>query len=234
MNFLFDLYGTLVDIHTDEEKLSLWQNMCELLGEDRAKALNLRAEYKALCAHYASERAHEYVEFDLLDVFDDMLAKRTEYGASARELAREFRVASREKFRVFPCVKEILTGLRERGAGVYLVSNAQECFTLDELSESGLLPLFDGILISSNAGVKKPSPEIFEMAFKRFSLDRESCIYVGNDLKDDVLGAHRAGIKSVYIETEQSGHYDFELPTPDYIVGTHEQMKETLFELANT
>ena len=25
-NFLFDLYGTLVDIHTDEEKDALWED----------------------------------------------------------------------------------------------------------------------------------------------------------------------------------------------------------------
>ncbi len=231
MNFLFDLYGTLVDIHTDEEKLSLWRRMCELLGEDTENASDLRAEYNVLCRKYSDARAHEYAEFDLLCVFEDMLARRTRNSVSARELAHEFRVASRERFRIFDGAIDILKGLRERGAGVYLVSNAQECFTLDELSDSGLVPLLDGILISSSVGVKKPSPQIFDMALKRFSLRRDECIYVGNDMRDDVLGATKAGIRSVYIETEQSGHYDTELPMPDYIVSTHEEMRELLLSL---
>lgn len=31
-NYLFDLYGTLVDIHTDEEKLELWEKMSLFYG----------------------------------------------------------------------------------------------------------------------------------------------------------------------------------------------------------
>lgn len=28
-NYIFDLYGTLVDIHTDEEKEALWEEMAD-------------------------------------------------------------------------------------------------------------------------------------------------------------------------------------------------------------
>lgn len=31
-NYLFDLYGTLVDIHTDEENGYLWEKLCTLYG----------------------------------------------------------------------------------------------------------------------------------------------------------------------------------------------------------
>jgi putative hydrolase of the HAD superfamily len=112
------------------------------------------------------------------------------------------------------------------------VSNAQACFTKDELDELGITPLFDGILISSDAGVKKPDPEIFEIAFKKFNLNKDECFYVGNDLHDDVLGASNAGLKTVYIETEQSGKYPNLDITPNYEVNTHEEMKELLYNLA--
>ena len=35
-NYIFDLYGTLVDIHTDEEKDELWTKMAELYGREGA------------------------------------------------------------------------------------------------------------------------------------------------------------------------------------------------------
>ena len=38
----------------------------------------------------------------------------------------------------------------------FLLSNAQSCFTLDELDALGLADRFDGILLSSDAGMKKP------------------------------------------------------------------------------
>ena len=57
---------------------------------------------------------------------------------------------------------------------------------------------------------------------------------MGNDLHDDVLGAHNAGLKTVYIETEQSGKYPNLNTVPDYEVKTHEEMKELLFSLTVT
>ena len=230
MNFLFDLYGTLADIKTDEEMLSLWYGFSFLLGESDIK--KVKDEYHAICRKYADARAHKFVEFDLLHVFEEMLETRGADRSKASYLAREFRLLSRHKLRLFPCVTEILRGLKERGAGVYLVSNAQACFTKDELDELGITPLFDGILISSDAGVKKPCVEIFDIAFDKFSLDKNECFYVGNDLHDDVLGARSAGLKTVYIETEQSGKYPHLNIAPNYEVKTHEEMKELLFSLA--
>lgn len=230
MNFLFDLYGTLADIKTDEEMQSLWYGFAWLLGESDIK--KVRDEYIEICKKYADARAHKFVEFDLLRVFEEMVESRGADKEKAKILAREFRLLSRQKLRLFPYIVEILTGLKERGAGVYLVSNAQACFTKDELDELCLTPLFDGILISSDAGVKKPDTEIFSIAFDKFSLNKDECFYVGNDLHDDVLGASGAGLKTIYIETEQSGKYPDLSIVPDYTVNTHYDMKELLFSLA--
>ncbi len=231
MNFLFDLYGTLADIKTDEEMQSLWFGFAWLLGESDIN--KVKDEYHAICKKYADAKAHKFVEFDFLCVFEEMLENRATDKSKAPEVAREFRLLSRHKLRPFPCIAEILKGLKERGAGVYLVSNAQACFTRDEIDELGISKLFDGILISSEAGVKKPDRAIFDKAAEKFSISLDECIYVGNDMHDDVLGAHNAGLKTVYIETEQSGKYpSLELPTPDFTVNTHFEMKELLFSLA--
>ena len=233
MNFLFDLYGTLADIWTDEGKDSLWEGFALLLGEGQGSGERVRNEYHAICKRYADARAHCFIEFDLLFVFEEMLKNRGIDEKKAPEFAREFRFLSRERLSAFPCVHEMLKGLKDRGAGVYLVSNAQSCFTLDELDELGLTELFDGILISSDAGVKKPCTEIFDIAFSKFALDGAECFYVGNDLHDDVLGASSAGLKTVYIETEQSGKYPELDIKPDYVADDHVQMMSLLFALAD-
>lgn len=230
MNFLFDLYGTLADIKTDEEMQSLWYGFAWLLGESDIQ--KVRDEYLEICKKHADARAHKFVEFDLLHVFEEMVESRGADKEKAKILAREFRLLSRQKLRLFPYVVEILKGLKERGAGVYLVSNAQACFTKDELDELCITPLFDGILISSDAGVKKPDPAIFDIAFEKFNLNKNECFYVGNDLHDDVLGAKGAGLKTVYIETEQSGKYPDLDVSPDYVVATHNEMMDLLFNLA--
>ena len=229
MNFLFDLYGTLADIKTDEEKESLWSGFATLLGEKDGE--EVKREYLAICKRLSDSRDHKFVEFDLLEVFEEMLERRGNDKEKAIVLARSFRALSREKLKLFPCVTEILKGLKERGAGVYLVSNAQACFTRAELDELGISQLFDGILISSEAGVKKPHRDIFEIAARSFDLELDECFYVGNDMHDDVLGAHGAGLKTVYIETEQSGKYPKLSNKADYVVEDHTEMKELLFRL---
>ena len=229
MNFIFDLYGTLIDIWTDESRCELWEGVALLLGDGEEKAKSVKEEYLSLCRKAYKGEGYE---LNLLLVFEKMLENRGIDKSRASEFARKFRLLSREKLKLFPHVCEMLCGLRQKGAGVYLVSNAQSCFTRDELDELGIAPLFDGILISSEAGVKKPYGEIFSIALEKFGLNREECFYVGNDLHDDVLGANGAGLKTVYIETEQSGRYPSLDIVPDYVVENHKEMMEKLFLLA--
>ena len=222
-NFLFDLYGTLVDIRTDEQSERFWQSAARIFGTDAAR---LRARYRALC----SAPLPEGVEIDLLEVFSALCGEFS-CPLPPGEAAEAFRAASREKLRLYEGVLPLLCGLKARGAGVYLLSNAQACFTRGELAMLGLDGAFDGIALSSELGWKKPSKRFFEGAFARFGLDPAQCIYVGNDLRDDVGGAHAAGMPCIYIQTEQSGVYPG-LPRAETEVFSHAELARCLFSLA--
>ena len=229
MNFVFDLYGTLIDIWTDEEREELWEGVSLLLGDGEESAHRVREEYLSLCKAAHRGEGHE---IDLLSVFEKMLNVRGVDRAVAPALASEFRRLSMVRLKRFHGVKTMLRQLKEAGCGVYLLSNAQSCFTVEELHSTGLYDLFDGILISSDVGVKKPFPDIFRIAFKRFGITPENSVYVGNDLRDDILGASSVGMKSVYIKTAQSGNYEsLDLPKPTYTVKNHSEMKRLLLSL---
>ncbi len=228
MNFLFDLYGTLIDIRTDEQSAGFWEKIAALLGRS-GQGGAVAAQYGKLCKD-ASLLLPEGGEIDLLRVFSALCALSSRPCAPAA-FAEAFRAASMRKFCVYEGVFELLEGLHVRGAGVYLLSNAQACFTRAELSRAKLCGCFDGILLSSEAGFKKPSPRFFEIAFRRFGLDPRTCVYVGNDLRDDVGGAHAAGIPCVYIETAQSGKYA-DAPVPDFRAEDRASLARILFSLA--
>ena len=230
MNFVFDLYGTLVDIWTDEGRAEVWRGLAGRLRGCRRRYLWAKESYARLCKEASLGEGRE---FDLLRVFERMLIEEGKDASIAPEIAKEFRENSMVRLRLFPHVKELLSGLKERGAGVYLLSNAQSCFTRYELDKLGLTPLFDDIIISSETTYKKPYGEIFRIAFDKFGIDPDDSIYVGNDLRDDVLGAHGAGMKTAYIETEQSGKYPhLALPTSDYVANDHSELCQILFSLA--
>lgn len=62
-NYIFDLYGTLVDIHTNESKASLWKYMAGYMALQGASYTGpeLRKRYRALIGAQRLERHEKYV-----------------------------------------------------------------------------------------------------------------------------------------------------------------------------
>ena len=206
-NYIFDFYGTLVDIRTDESKSVLWEKMSEIYSAWGAAytAEELEEAYKNLVGAEAA-KLPEHGEPDLRVVFADLFKKK---GIACDEsmvkgISITFRALSREKLCVYEGVKETLAELKKRGKGVYLLSNAQTDFTRPEIEMMGLTKYFDDIFISSEAGFKKPSSEFYKRLLNRFSLDPKTCLMVGNDETADIAGAILMGMDSLYLHTECS------------------------------
>lgn len=66
------------------------------------------------------------------------------------------------------------------------------------LKENDLGRYFDAVIISDEAGLKKPDPEIFKLALRETGLHSDEVIFVG-DSGDDINGAKAADIRPVLI-----------------------------------
>ena len=220
-NYIFDLYGTLVDIHTNEKKAYLWKKMSLFFGMKGAayEPKELRTAYETkIKEQEAALRMECYgshvPEINIADVFrqlfEDKAVSVTE--EEIADLAKMFRAISIEELSLFPGVPEMLQRLKDAGKKVFLLSNAQALFTAPEISLLGLTRYFDGILLSSDAGVKKPDPAFYEMLLKQYHLDPAECLMTGNDDIADCHGAASAGIASRYVATRQSPKINGPLP----------------------
>ena len=222
-NYIFDLYGTLVDIHTDESMPSLWRRMALFMSLQGAaygpKELH-RAYQEAVteeidrCAARMPKVPKEHIEPDILRGFESLYERK---GVSinlerAEDAAVAFRTLSLHYIQLYPQTEKVLRALRERGKGVYLLSNAQAAFTVPEMNKLGLTPLFDGIVLSSDAGVKKPDKAIFQQLMSRYGLHPEACLMIGNDGMADIQGAASMGLESRYIHTNISPDRPASLP----------------------
>jgi len=67
-----------------------------------------------------------------------------------------------------------------------------------DVNHIGVGHLFDFVLSSETAGVAKPHPDIFEQALTLSKTEKHETIYIGDDPKRDVLGAHNAGIHAFW------------------------------------
>ena len=211
-NYIFDLYGTLTDIRTDEESRSLWKKTALYYTEHGAPytASELRRTYLRLCD--AEQRRHRdpLYEIELRKVFRALYTEKgvTPGGRRVEETAVFFRLTSLRYLRRYDWVLPVFAALRAEGARLYLLSNAQSCFTVPELRGLGLSDAFDGILISSDAHVKKPGPKIMEMLLARYGLSVGESLMIGNDQYADVAVARAVGMDALYLQTETSGPYD--------------------------
>ena len=223
-NYIFDMYGTLVDIHTVEEDPALWEKGAEYLKckfgtlwtgkelEARYRELT-RQEERKLAAEIGMDYPETLIEKIWLELIKDgQLKAKDEAAHSEKELTKEspelltfcnyFRETSRTRFKLFDGVLETFEILRSRGKKIFLLSNAQRAYTEKELSDLGLLDKFDDIFISSDKQIKKPQKEFLEQLISKNNLLPENCVMIGNDIFSDVGVACKNGINSIFLNTD--------------------------------
>ena len=212
-NYIFDLYGTLIDIRTEESSPEFWRRAVSIFagfGASYGPGELSGAYHKYVRRAFLRERLRRplirHHDIDLLKVFARLYSdKGVRLGdEQLRETARRFRKASTQKLGLYDGVLDLLDSLKSAGKGIYLLSNAQSSFTLPEMDEVGIRDYFDGIVISSDERMCKPEKAFFDRLVERYGLDKKSCIMIGNDQNSDMLGAEKAGIDGLYIYQEIS------------------------------
>lgn len=218
-NYVFDLYGTLVDIHTDESDLAVWKKLALFYGyygalyqpEELQKAYGEITNHREVSQKQKMEAEPHYEheafpEIKIEYVFEELFKRKgVEAGLELCIHAGQFfRVLTTEYVRLYDGVIDMLKGIRKMGKKVYLLSNAQRIFTEYELKGLDIVQYFDGILISSECGTKKPDIRFFHMLFEQYGIQPEEAIMIGNDANSDIAGARQAGMDTFYIHSNIS------------------------------
>ncbi len=113
-----------------------------------------------------------------------------------------------ESWVCFPDAAPALRAIHEAGMEVCIGSNfdgrlRQVIAGLPELAE-----MIDGLVVSSEVGFRKPHKAFFEAVCERLDLPAERVLSVGDDLENDVHGAHRAGLSALHLQREDEGGDD--------------------------
>jgi putative hydrolase of the HAD superfamily len=98
------------------------------------------------------------------------------------------------EFEVLPGVREALARLRGRGLALAVVANWD--FGLHEhLRRHRLRSCFDAVVISGEAGVRKPDPALFLAALDQIGVEPARAVHVGDYAPHDETGARAAGMR---------------------------------------
>ncbi|HEV7678484.1 MAG TPA: HAD family hydrolase [Candidatus Dormibacteraeota bacterium] len=114
---------------------------------------------------------------------------------------REEQVAWWEGIHVAPDTAPTLHALRHAGLRLGICSNApyRPASMREQLQHVGLLPLVDAAVFSGEVGWRKPAPQIFAAALRALGAEPRSTVHVGDRVREDVDGAHAAGMRAVRI-----------------------------------
>ena len=206
-DLVFDLYGTLVDIHTEEDAL-VWEKTALYFGfyGARYSKEELQAAFRAELQAREAKAGQSYECFPDIPFEQIMAALFRAKGVGDAEAlginaAQLFRICSIEYVKLYPGVLEALAELRKAGYRLWLLSNAQRVFTAFELRHLGLGEQLDGIFISSDYGCRKPDARFYEALLREKGLKVEDCLMIGNDRHTDIAGAKGLGMATLYMHT---------------------------------
>lgn len=116
---------------------------------------------------------------------------------AGEQVAETYRGAYARSRRVVPGTVALLATLRAR-VRVGIVTNNLVGEQLEKLRVLELGALVDVLVISEEAGVAKPDPEIFQIALARANCAAREAVMVGDSWATDVLGARAAGVRPVW------------------------------------
>jgi putative hydrolase of the HAD superfamily len=87
--------------------------------------------------------------------------------------------------------------IKNSGYRVGVISDGLAIKQWEKLIRLGLQNIFDTVVVSEEVGVEKPDIKIFETACAQLETEPENCMYIGDRLDSDILGANKAGMVSV-------------------------------------
>lgn len=241
---LFDMGGTLEDIWYNEETtaavMEALQKTLRTHGlephctqqEFRDRVLSGVKEYKRWSEGNMLEAKPEEIWPNYyLKAFDfdrEKLVPITEELANLWEVTyyhRELR----------PGVKEMLEGLKQRGYHIGVISNNASLYNVfNVLEQYGIRDYMEDVTVSSITGYRKPHPELFRISMHQMRCKPENCVYMGDTVSRDIIGAKRAGFgKAVQIYSFLTAQKDAGIPIaeaekPDVVIQSFDEFLEWL------
>ena len=218
---LFDLYGTLIDIETNESMEEIYRAIAHYLTYHGVylHRWEVRGRYYQIMNQQKEASREGYPEIDVEAIWNEFLMREgikssLDRAQQAKVIAHIYRGVSRNRLQLYPGVKRVLNELQKKYR-LALISDAQSCYALPEIQAVGLENYFESIVISSHYGFRKPDSRLFQKALDNMKLEPTEVIWVGNDMFRDIYGAQALGIKNIFIDSNQ-GAKSYKDVSPDY------------------
>jgi len=201
-NIFFDLYGTLIDIKTDDHKPEIFYNLARYLNYEGIKIESdlFQSRFEECIKRQLLVSTEKYPDVDIKKAFYEAIAS---FGYNACDYILDFimkiyRSLSIIEFKVFDDVHSVLSNLK-KDFKLGLISDAQTDFLYKEISILSLDSYFYSVTHSSPLGFRKPDERIFKIALDKHNAKANESVYIGDSIKRDV-GSKKVGMLFILIK----------------------------------
>lgn len=205
-----DVFGTLVDTGGQVDRLRT------VVGE---RAPDFSDAWRATQLEYTFRRGlmRDYVDFGVCTAQAlDAVAARFDV-----DLSEEQRHGLLEGYGRLPAyadAEQALRGLADSGVRAVAFTNGVAATTRALLDHAGLLPLLEDVVSVEGVRSFKPDPAVYAHLLQHLGLAADRVALVsGNSF--DVLGAHHAGLATVWVRRSAAAALDPWGVSPDRTVG---------------
>lgn len=142
----------------------------------------------------------------------------------AKAVSDDFLQRTTCKTRLIEGTFELLDYLQPRYR-MHILSNGFREVQYEKIKNSGLLHYFDKIILSEDAGINKPHPNIFTYALKNTNARRAETVMIGDSWEADIAGARDSHIAQIWFNPAGDAANGFE---PTHTVEKLIEIKEIL------
>jgi len=205
-------------IEAAEHRLCEWlsRNCPRIAGSHTVESMR---ETRAAIAQFEKEIAHDLTEIRRRSLHRIIVGEGSYPGEYVDRAMAEF-LEHRNKVELFPDALPFLTRARD-AYPLVTISNGNA-----DLHRIGLAGMFVSHISARDVGAAKPDAKVFHAACEHLGLAPEQVLHIGDHPVQDILGAARIGMKTVWVN-RTGAQWDNE-PGADYEVASLDRVLDLL------
>ncbi len=122
-----------------------------------------------------------------------------------------------ENIEVYMDLKMVIEKLSKK-YNLYILTDEYFDIQMKKLKKLGIEKYFKKVISSEIIGRTKPDQKLFDYMIDLIGEKREHIAMIGDNPKADVLGAKRAGIKSIWLQRGKYAYFNYKEYQPDRII----------------
>ncbi|PIE96444.1 HAD family hydrolase [Bacillus fungorum] len=203
----FDIDGTLLDYDTAEKNgiIDFFQKYNTIFSGNELEATEVWHELSEVYFNKFLSKELSFPEQQKMRMYH--LFKTYGVNLSPEESQHRFNQyieLYKNNWAAFEDVHHTLQTLKQEGHSLGIISNGDYEQQVEKLTALNILQYFKYIFTSSEIGISKPDPEMFQRTALQSNLEMKDCYYIGDRLETDAISSTAAGMHGIWLNRNNS------------------------------